>query len=947
MYNAATPLFELAALYFLLRALRTHSPLNYGLAGIAIGLGLCFYSAFLPFLAVLALFVGWIAWRERKAWRQIAQGVTLVLVLAALVIAPVVKFAATKPDLYFARVRNTSIFAGKAPVERLPAVMENARKHLLMFNVWGDPNGRHNLPGAPMLDTVTAGLLVLGLALCLRRIKRPEMALLPIWVLVGLAGGIFSLDFEAPQSLRSIGALPAIYLMAALPVGEVAQEWVSGAGRYYPGLAVWGQLAVIIPAALLNVSGYFGRQTGDFATWNAHSTPETMTARILKELAPGVQAHVISLYDHHPTVRFLADGVSYRRLETNASLPLLEPAENDIVLIFDQERQKLFAEAQRLYPTGMFEEVRPPFGGPVILYVARLTQADLQAIQGLQGAYTPTAGSAQFRRDAVVDFVWPQDAPVATPFVAEWEGMLAVNTYGPHQFFVQAPGEVALTVGGEPVLEGDASQAGGLTAGVVLARGNHSVHLRADGKAGQISLGWRTPDRGPEVIPPWALYSAPVRGNGLLGQYFANGDWQPPVAFAQIDPQLGIYFHVPVLPRPYTVSWTGTLAVPEAGRYGFGLESIDESVLLIDGVEVVAGQLRDTLATGEIELAEGNHAIEVRYADRTDHTHINLLWRPPLAGVDSGYQLLPSEYLFPPQADLTKVTVPPLTSLLSPQAYASQSSASAPLSPASVEVMLDQLAAPRGVAVTSDSVYVAETGAQQVLALSLVDGSVALLPPGAEGWTEPLDLAVGPGGELVVLDGEGANLSWYHPDGEFATYVAAETALLERARGVEVDASGRIWIAGTPSQRIVAVDTAGVVLTELVRPAVTGDTQEMQPVDVASQPDGSVYVTDAGNHRLYLFDSSGLLVATWEMPVANSLDGAHLATDGKGNLFVTEPETGRVVKYGPAGAVLAVYSARSAATPDAKPVGIDVDETGAIWVADVDGGRVLRLQPVE
>ena len=95
----------------------------------------------------------------------------------------------------------------------------NAAKHLLMFNYRGDPNGRHNLPGEPMLDYATSVFAVLGAGLALTRLREPRQFLLPIWLLIMLAGGVFSLDFEAPQSLRAIGSLPPAYLLAGLALG--------------------------------------------------------------------------------------------------------------------------------------------------------------------------------------------------------------------------------------------------------------------------------------------------------------------------------------------------------------------------------------------------------------------------------------------------------------------------------------------------------------------------------------------------------------------------------------------------------------------------------------------------------------------------------------------------------------------------------------------------------
>ncbi|HXF62249.1 MAG TPA: glycosyltransferase family 39 protein [Caldilineaceae bacterium] len=958
MYNASTPLFALATLYFLLVGLRRNAPLAYGLAGVCLGLGLCFYSAFQLFVVVLAFFVVWVVWRERARWRNFVPGLAVMALCAALVLAPVVKFALEKPELYFARVRHTSIFTGKAPEERLPAVLENARKHLLMFNVAGDPNGRHNLPGAPMVDTLTGGLLALGTALAIRRMGRPEMALLPVWLLAGLAGGIFSLDFEAPQSLRSIGAQPAVYLLAALPLQELAAEWVSGAGRYYPAVAWRLAAAVLAPIALLNVHTYFYRQTHDFPSWNNHSTPETITARLLRDLGDDVQAYVISLYDHHPTVRFLAAGAGYRRLETNATLPLLEPATQPVTLILDGERGELFAEVKRLYPQGEFEEVRPPFGGPAILYVAHLGLDDLTSIQGLNVTYTGENGAIETGRDETVNVVWPDGAPLPLPFSAEWEGILAVKVYGAHEFYLRAPGQAELVIDGETVASGDAGQEDGLAAGVILARGNHTLRLRAEGGHGQVTLAWRTPENsslaGVEVTPPWALYVPPVRANGLLGQYYANGDWQPPVAFAQVDPRLGMYFHIPLLPRPYTVEWTGLLAVPESGRYGFALESIDESVLFIDGVEVAASRARNEFSQGEMELNEGLHEIRVRYADRTDHTYINLYWRPPVSGREPaggrGYQIIPPDFLFPPQVDHERIEIPPLPLPALEESAPVALTGEAAIAPASVEVILDGLNQPRGVAVLGETVFVAESGAGRVLAVPLDGGEPWPLPAGgpesdAPPMREPFDLAVDADGNLVVLDAGEASLLLYTPEGDFAGAIPADKTLLERARGIGVDEVGRIWIAGTPSQRVAAVDRKGAVVSEIAIQRIPNPGQEIQPVDVTGASPDRVYVTDAGNHRLYLFALGGGLLATTELPAANSLDGPHLATSAQGSVYMTAPEPGHVVEIGAPAELAPVYSVRTPATPQAKPVGIAVDRQGHIWVTDVQGGRLLRLIP--
>lgn len=946
MYNSATPLFELLALVWLLRGLRRGSVLDFTLAGVAVGLGLCFYSAFQLFLVVLAIFGLVVAWQERANWRTLWAGVAISAVAAMLVIAPLVKYVMAKPESYFARVQTTSLFTDKAPEERYPALWANTSKHLLMFNVRGDPNGRHNLPGEPMLDWVSGGLMVVGLATCLRRGVAPRYLIVPVWLAVGLLGGILSLDFEAPQSLRAVGALPAALLCAALPVSLLAREWRSGAGRYFPNAGLWilGAL-LLLPAGVLNLHTYFVRQASDFASWNAHSTPETIAARVLRDADPAMEKYVISLFDGHPTVRFLAGGTNYKRVETNAMLPLLGDMSGGMMLVLDAERQEIYQEARRIYATGNFEEIRPPFGGPAVVFVTQLRPEDLQSVEGLLGTYGRDEGdAAQVRKDLTIDFQWPADAPMELPFVADWQGVLATNSYGPYQFFVQAPGEVTLWIGESVVLEGDASQREGLGGGIMMARGHHTIHLRATGGEGRVRLAWQPPDGPPATIPAWALYVPPVQSNGLLGKYFANGNWEGEPAFAQIDPRLSMYFHVPTLARPYSVEWSGKIAIPEAGHYDFALQSIDESVLLIAGAEIASSKARNEMGKGGVTLEAGLYDILVRYVDRTDHTYIELMWRPP--GMEQAYRAIPTELLYPPQENYDLVDVTDLARFVALDAELPATVVRDQVDQSTVEVVASGLAAPHGVAVIGETVYVAETGSGRVVAIDNATAEVQEVSFGDFELVEPFDLTALADGTLVVLDAGTGQLLRVNPTTGEVTSIPVAPSYVERSRGVGNSPTGEVWIANTPGQRVAAIDANGVVVHEIVLPPVAVGGQEMQPVDVAVAPDNTIYVTDVAGHMLYRFGLAGFLVSSQPIPQANGLDGAHLATDGAGVLYMTEPEAGRVVRLDSNATIDRIWNVRVAEAPDAKPVGIAVAADGAIWVVDSQGGRLLRVTPV-
>ncbi len=552
MYCITTPFFELLALYFLLRGLRSGRSLDFALGGVAMGFGACFYAAFYLFAPVVGLFLVHKAVVERGFVQRYKLGVLVFAFAAFLAFAPVGQFAWRDPQAFSDRARVTSIFKDRTPSQAIEAVRTSTQKHLLMFNYRGDPNGRHNLPGKPMLDFATSALFVLGFGYSLYRGLQPKYLLLGLWLLVMLCGGIFSLEFEAPQSLRAIGTLPAAYILACIPLHLIAKEWDNSV-RYWPWLPAAACCLLLVYIGWENMYTYFQVQAKDFAVWNAFSTAETLTARRMAEMGPDYDFHVISLYHNHPTLRFLARNITnYKRLETTDTMPLRESGEREVVLFIDPARRSLFLDAKRYYPGGIFEELCSPFGGPAVLYYCQLTPKQITDIQGLVGRYfegdswegTPILE----RKEAPISFNWERESPMPEPFSVRWEGVLYVPRYGRYRLGLMAPAEGRVYLDENLLLDkpGEAE--------LLLAKGNHALRVEAEGGAGRVELYWQPPGEPPNPIPQRFLYTTPpVSSNGLLGRYYRDLNWAGEPALEQIDPSLALYFHITPLPRPYTV----------------------------------------------------------------------------------------------------------------------------------------------------------------------------------------------------------------------------------------------------------------------------------------------------------------------------------------------------------------------------------------------------------
>jgi len=240
---------------------------------------------------------------RNRHWLAINLG--LLLVAGWLAAMPAIQYAWRDSGTFWGRARHVSVFQNREDPNLARALANNVQKHLLMFNYKGDSNGRHNLPGAPMLDRLSAILFALGLGLAI--VRRDRLSIFFLCLLVtGLMGGILTLDFEAPQSLRSIGALPAVVYFIALSLDALWAElrWAGHITRprYSLGLVIM----VLGAIAFSNAYTYFGVQAHDPRVWMEFSTAETLVGKTMAELGPQPVYYTSQFFDDHASVRFHA-----------------------------------------------------------------------------------------------------------------------------------------------------------------------------------------------------------------------------------------------------------------------------------------------------------------------------------------------------------------------------------------------------------------------------------------------------------------------------------------------------------------------------------------------------------------------------------------------------------------------------------------------------------------
>ncbi|HZR45297.1 MAG TPA: NHL repeat-containing protein [Candidatus Manganitrophaceae bacterium] len=247
-------------------------------------------------------------------------------------------------------------------------------------------------------------------------------------------------------------------------------------------------------------------------------------------------------------------------------------------------------------------------------------------------------------------------------------------------------------------------------------------------------------------------------------------------------------------------------------------------------------------------------------------------------------------------------------------------------------------------------------------------------------FNEPKAIAIDRNGNLFVSDAGNFRIRKIAPNGQVTTIAgsgregnnegpAGEAEFVEPA-GVAVDRSGAVYVADRGAHRIkrISPDRIVMIAAGTGEPGNENGTAVLaklhNPAGIAFDDVDNLYIADAGSHTIRRIDPSGVVMNVAGSGLPGYRDGLReqaqffeptgVAVDREGNLIVTDSKDHRIRKIRlPEGRVTTLAGAGRAGDLNGlsgsaefnSPVGIEVDPSGRIVIADSANHRLREVDP--
>ncbi len=236
----------------------------------------------------------------RERVRSELPWVGIFVVITGLVAAPILVHFALHPEDFFSYIR-TWLFhpPGGREGASLGSFLINGWNHLLLFGLRGDPRWWPDGSGQPILNLWEAFFFWLGVGMAVRHWQQPAYRLLLLWLGVLILPAMLT-RVDSPDTLRMIGAVPAIYLLVGVGMWEAfrfLRERFFQAHDTKAAIAVGAVISgLILVQGVITYRIYFQKWASAREVYIRYNAPWADLARILN--AQPLSSDMIYLIPH-------------------------------------------------------------------------------------------------------------------------------------------------------------------------------------------------------------------------------------------------------------------------------------------------------------------------------------------------------------------------------------------------------------------------------------------------------------------------------------------------------------------------------------------------------------------------------------------------------------------------------------------------------------------------
>jgi YYY domain-containing protein len=207
------------------------------------------------------------------------------------------------------------------------------------------------------------------------------------------------------------------------------------------------------------------------------------------------------------------------------------------------------------------------------------------------------------------------------------------------------------------------------------------------------------------------------------------------------------------------------------------------------------------------------------------------------------------------------------------------------------------------------------------------------------GLREPCSVSIR-GEELYIADTWNGRVQHFTLSGEWKS-TAAE---LYGPRGVAAAPDGRVWVTDTGNHRVIVYDR-DLGNKQIIGKLGKDPLEFSTPLGIDADDAGSIYIVDTGNHRIQVLSGDGKFLRSIPVRGWKGAVEPHIEIASGGVVYATDPEANAVIAFDPSGIETGRWVADGQGTKFSRPTGLALDrEKSVLYVINSGNSTVLKLQ---